>query len=72
MKTRFEVQYQNNNVDTAEIEKIVKKDIKAQGIKLNTIQTMEVYCKPEEASIYYVVTTKKGEVVGNDDPLYLG
>lgn len=71
MKLKLQVQFNNNNVDAAEIEKTVKADIKSKGVKLNTINTLEVYFKPEDTSIYYVATTKDNEVVGNDEPLYI-
>ena len=72
MKIKLQVQFHNKNVDTTSIEKLVKEDVKSKGVKMTTIDTLEVYYKPEDSSVYYVATTKTGEVVGNDQPLYIG
>ena len=71
MKLKLQVQFNNKNVETTNIEKLVKEDVKAQGVKMTTVDTSEVYYKPEDSSVYYVATTKTGEVVGNDQPLYI-
>ena len=71
MKLKLQVQFNNKNVETTNIEKLVKEDVKAQGVKMTTVDTLEVYYKPENSSVYYVATTKTGEVVGNDQPLYI-
>ena len=71
MKLKLQVQFNNKNVETTNIEKRVKEDVKAQGVKMTTVDTLEVYYKPEDSSVYYVATTKTGEVVGNDQPLYI-
>ena len=72
MKIKLQVQFHNKNVKTTSIEKLVKEDVKSKGVKMTTIDTLEVYYKPEDSSVYYVATTKTGEVVGNDQPLYIG
>ena len=72
MKIKLQVQFHNKNVETTSIEKLVKEDDKSKGVKMTTIDTLEVYYKPEDSSVYYVATTKTGEVVGNDQPLYIG
>lgn len=72
MKLKLEIQFNNKNVDTTDIEKFVKEDVKSKGVKMTTIDTLEVYYKPDDNSVYYVGTTKTGEVVGNDEPLYIG
>lgn len=72
MKLKLQVQFNNKNVETTDIEKLVKEDVKAKGVKMTTIDTLEVFYKPEDTSVYYVATTKTGEVVGNDQPLYIG
>lgn len=71
MKLKLQVQFNNKNVETTDVEKAVKEDVKSQGVKINTIDTLEVYYKPEDSSIYYVATTKTGEVVGNKEPLFI-
>ena len=72
MKIKLQVQFHNKNVETTSIDKLVKEDVKSKGVKMTTIDTLEVYYKPEDSSVYYVATTKTGEVVGNDQPLYIG
>lgn len=72
MKLKLQVQFNNKNVEATTIEKLVKEDVKSKGVKMTTIDTLEVHYKPEDNSIYYVATTKTGEVVGNDQPLYVG
>ena len=72
VKIKLQVQFHNKNVETTSIEKLVKEDVKSKGVKMTTIDTLEVYYKPEDSSVYYVATTKTGEVVGNDQPLYIG
>ncbi|MCD7807760.1 MAG: DUF6465 family protein [Erysipelotrichaceae bacterium] len=69
MKTTIQVQFNNTSVETKDIEKQVKEALKAQNIKMNTIDTLEVYYKPEEKAVYYVATSKTGEVTGNEEPL---
>ena len=72
MTIKLQVQFHNKNVETTSIEKLVKEDVKSKGVKMTTIDTLAVYYKPEDSSVYYVATTKTGEVVGNDQPLYIG
>lgn len=72
MKIKLQVQFHNKNVETTSIEKLVKEDVKSKGVKMTTIDTLDVYYKPEDSSVYYVATTKTGEVIGNDQPLYIG
>lgn len=69
MKTKLQVQFNNKNVETTTIEKLAKEDIKAQGVKMNTLDTLDVYYKPEELAIYYVATLKDGNVISNSEPL---
>lgn len=71
MKLKLQVQFNNKNVETTNIEKLVKEDVKSKGVKMTTIDTLEVYYKPEDSSVYYVATTKTGEVVGNDQPIFI-
>jgi len=53
-------------------EEFTEEDIKANGIKLNTLETLEVYYKPEDSAVYYVATTKDKKVYGvNNDPLHI-
>lgn len=69
MKAMLEVQYKGQNVSTTEIEKMVKEELKANGVKISSISTLNIYYTPETSSVYYVATTKDGETVNNDEPL---
>lgn len=71
MKLKLQVQFNNKNVEATDIEKLVKEDVKSKGVKMTTIDTLEVYYKPEDRSIYYVATAKTGDVVGNKEPLFI-
>ena len=71
MKTRIEVQFNNNNVNVADIEKAVKEDIKAQDIKINSLANIDIYFKPENGAIYYVATKKDETTVENKEALYV-
>lgn len=72
MKTKIQVQFQDKNVNVADIEKTVKEDLKAKSIKLNTIANLDIYYKPEDGSIYYVATAKDDKVYDVDDsPLHI-
>ena len=37
MKTKIEVQFQERNIDVKDTEKLVKENLKAAGVKMNTI-----------------------------------
>ncbi len=68
MKTKMEIQYHDKNVITADIEKAVKEELKVKGIKMNTIDTLDIFYQPETGAIYYLAnladgTEAKGEVV---------
>lgn len=71
MKTKIEVQFQNNGVNVADIEKTVKEDIKAKNVRINTIANLDIYYKPEDGAIYYVASTKDDKTVENEEALYL-
>ena len=66
MKTKIEVQFQERNIDVKDTEKLVKENLKAAGIKMNTI---DIYYQPEEGDIYYVATTKDGKELSNEEAL---
>ena len=71
MKAVLEVQYQGQNVNATDIEKMVKEELKASGVKISTINTLNIYYTPETSSVYYVSTTKDGNTVNNIEPLIL-
>lgn len=61
MKAIIEIQYQGNCVTTDDLEKAVKSDIKAKGYKMVSIDTLNIYYKPEETKIYYVAILKESK-----------
>ena len=66
-----------NNCDAAKklddykmrTEKLVKENLKAAGVKMNTIVNLDIYYQPEEGDIYYVATTKDGKELSNEEAL---
>lgn len=58
------LQYNGREFDLGAVEANVKNDWKAQGNKLTAIETLDIYVKPDEAKVYYVVN---GEVNGSVD-----
>ena len=46
-------------------------EVQCKGKNVNTaeIDTLNMYYTPETFSVYYVVTTKDGESINNDEPL---
>jgi hypothetical protein len=68
MKTKIEVQFQERNIDVKDTEKLVKENLKAAGVKMNTIVNLDIYYQPE-GDIYYVATTKDGKELSNEEAL---
>ena len=66
MKVKMEVQYNNKNTVTSDIEKQVKEDLKAQGIKMNAIKTLDIYFQPASTTVYYLATLTDGSEVKSD------
>ncbi len=57
------VEYQGKQVEDKTILAAVKKAWTEAGHKIGEIKTLEVYIKPEEASVYYVINdTETGKV----------
>ena len=71
MKAIVEVKYHGKNVTATDIEKLVKADVKSQGVKISTVDTLQIYYTPETSSVYYVATTKDGKSVNNEEPLVI-
>ena len=46
MKTKIEVQFQERNIDVKDTEKLVKENLKAAGVKMNTIVNLDIYYQP--------------------------
>ena len=42
MKTKIEVQFQERNVDVKDTEKLVKENLKASVVKMNTIENLDI------------------------------
>lgn len=62
-KTSLFVEYHGKQVEDKAIIATVKKSWTDAGHKVGEIKTMELYIKPEEASVYYVINeTETGKV----------
>lgn len=62
-KTSLFVEYQGKQADDKAIIAAVKKAWTEAGNKVGDMKTMELYIKPEEASVYYVINeTETGKV----------
>ena len=46
-----------------------EENLKAAGVKMNTIVNLDIYYQPEEGDIYYVATTKDGKELSNEEAL---
>ena len=66
MKIYTEVQFQSHNVLVADVEKAVK-----EGVKLNSLSSLEIYYQPENLSVFYVAKAKDGTSISNEEPLSL-
>lgn len=64
MKTNFNIQVHGNEYVAADVEKLVKEELKNQGVKVTGLKTLDLYFKPVERECYYVATSKDGEVSG--------
>lgn len=63
MKKTLFVQYDGKQVEEKEIVASVKAAWTEAGNKVGDIKTMEVYVKPEENAVYYVINeTESGKV----------
>lgn len=69
MKINTEVQFKGHNVNITEMEKAVKENVKALGVKISTIESLDIYYSPETSAVYYVATTNDGSVISNDEAL---
>ena len=61
---QFVLQFNGQEFDLAAVEANVKKNWKDAGHKLTEIADLDIYVKPEEAKVYYVVN---GEINGSVD-----
>ena len=58
MKIKLQVQFHNKNVETTSIEKLVKEDVKSKGVKMTTIDTLEVYIN-QKILLYIMLRQQK-------------
>ncbi len=63
MKTNLVVQAMGSEKNVADVEKMVKEELKLKGVKMTSIDTLDVYYKPVENEIYYVMTAKDGSTL---------
>lgn len=55
---RIVFEYQNNNVEASAIEEKVKAQFVAEGHRAGTIKKLDIYVKPEDYAVYYVINDK--------------
>ena len=55
IKQQFLLQYNGQEFDLGAVEASVKQDWKDKGNKVTAIETLDIYVKPEDAKVYYVV-----------------
>lgn len=61
MKTNIIVEYLGNQVDVKLIETKVRDIWKEEGKLVKDIKTLDIYYKPEESKVYYVVNGNSSE-----------
>lgn len=61
MKTNIIVEYLGNQVDVKLIETKVRDIWKEEGKLVKDIKTLDIYYKPEECKVYYVVNGNSSE-----------
>ena len=71
MKANIQIQSNPVIANADDIELIVKTQLKASDIKLETIDELDIYYKPYDGSIYYVATTVDGQTFKNVQPLFI-
>lgn len=69
--SKVEIQLNNKNTDTKDVEKLVKGELKANNIKLNSLADLQIYYKPESNDVFYKATSKDGKIYINNDALKL-
>lgn len=63
IKVRAVVEYYGKQVEEKDMIASVKKAWTKSGKKVGDIKTMELYIKPEEAAVYYVINGKESGAV---------
>ncbi len=64
IKQQTVLQFDGQEFDLGAVEANVKNDWKDKGNKVSAIETLNIYVKPQEAKVYYVVN---GEAEGSID-----
>lgn len=59
MKANVYVEYQGQQTSTKDILAAVKKEWTSGGNKIKDIDTLDMYVKPEENTVYYVINGKE-------------
>ena len=54
-KKNITIQFQGRSRDEEDILELVRQDILAKGMPYDVIEQVDVYIKPEESSVYYVI-----------------
>ena len=52
------IQYANREVNVIDVEERVKKAWESEGHRAGSIKKLDIYIKPEEAAVYYVINGK--------------
>ena len=60
MKAKTIVQFNEKDIIAEDIVKNVKEDMKAQGVKVTQIETLDMYLKVTESKVNYVAVMKDG------------
>ena len=60
MKAKTIVQFNEKDIIAEDIVKNVKEDMKAQGVKVTQIETLDMYLKVTESKVYYVAVMTDG------------
>lgn len=53
------------------VEKLVKNELEANDIKLNSLVDLQIYSKPESNDVFYKAISKDGRIYINNDALKL-
>lgn len=64
MKTSFNIQFSGRELTEKDMIAKVKEIWVASGNKIKDIQTLNIYCKPEEFQYYYVINDSFSGSVG--------
>lgn len=59
MKTNLVVQYENLEVDERSVINTIKELWSSQGKKLKDLKDLQLYIKPQERTVYYVINCEE-------------